>query len=86
MGRYAQDQRPRGKVVDLRGSIRFGDVSVETGDLVFGDMDGVCVVPQKVEEEVLSLALEKARGERDVFEAIKGGMGAQAAWDRFGIM
>lgn len=25
-------------------------------------------------------------GEKRVFEAIKGGMGAQAAWDKFGIL
>lgn len=86
LGRYAQDQRPRGKVIDLRCRIRFGEVTVEPGDLVFGDLDGVCVVPRAIEGEVIEMALAKARGERSVFEAIKGGMGAQEAWDRFGIM
>ncbi len=86
MGRYAQDQRPRGKVIDMRCRIRFGEVVVNSGDLVFGDIDGVCVVPRSIEEETICLSLEKARGERTVFEAIKGGMGAQEAWDRYGIM
>jgi regulator of RNase E activity RraA len=86
MGRYAQDQRPRGKVIDLRCGIRFGEVRVNPGDLVFGDLDGVCVVPRVIEQEVVTKALEKARGERSVFEAIKGGLGAQAAWDKYGIM
>ena len=86
MGRFAQDQRPRGKVVDLRCSIRFGDVTIRPGDLVFGDLDGVCVVPRDIEKEVIRRALEKATGERKVFTAIKNGMGAQQAWDRFGIM
>lgn len=86
LGRYAQDQRPRGKVIDLRCRIRFGDVTVEPGDLVFGDIDGVCVVPRAIEGEVIARALEKARGEKAVFGAIKAGMGAQEAWDKFGIM
>lgn len=86
MGRYAQDQRPRGKVMDLRCRIRFGEVFVSPGDIVFGDMDGVCVVPKEIEEEVMAKAMEKASGEKAVFEAIKGGMGAQKAWDTFGIM
>ena len=86
MGRYAQDQRPRGKVIDLRCRLRFGEVTVEPGDLVFGDLDGVCIVPRAIEEETIAKALEKARGERTVFAAIQGGMGAQAAWDKFGIM
>jgi len=86
MGRYSQDQRPRGKVVDFRCTIKFGEVTVRPGDIVFGDMDGVCVVPQEIEKEVFTQALEKARGEKRVFEAIKGGMKAQESWDKFGIM
>ncbi|MCA1809545.1 MAG: RraA family protein [Lentisphaerae bacterium] len=86
MGRYGQDQRPRGKVVDFRCRIRFGEVVVKPGDLVFGDLDGVCVVPREIEQEVLPKALEKAEGERRVFKAIQGGLGAQAAWDKFGIL
>lgn len=85
-GRYSQDQRPRGKVVDFRCTIQFGNVTVRPGDVIFGDLDGVCIVPSEIEEEVFRRALEKARGERRVFEAIKGGMKAQESWDKFGIM
>ena len=86
MGRYSQDQRPRGKVVDFRCTIKFGDVTVRPGDIVFGDLDGVCVVPKEIETQVFTQAFEKARGEKRVFEAIKGGMKAQESWDKFGIM
>ena len=85
-GRYAQDQRPRGKVVDFRCSIEIEGVRICPGDVVFGDLDGVCIVPRDIEEEVFAAALEKARGEKQVFEAISAGMLAQEAWDRFGIM
>ena len=85
-GRYAQDQRPRGKVIDFRCTLKVGAVSVAPGDIVFGDLDGVCVVPRAIEREVFEAAWEKANGERRVFEAIKGGMGAQEAWETFGIM
>ncbi|MEM1060082.1 MAG: RraA family protein [Verrucomicrobiota bacterium] len=85
-GRYAQDQRPRGKVIDFRCSLQVGGVTVRPGDVVFGDLDGVVIVPRDVEGEVITRALEKAHGERKVYEAIKAGLGAQEAWDRFGIM
>lgn len=85
-GRYSQDQRPRGKVVDLRCTIEFGHVTVRPGDIVFGDLDGVCIVPTEIEDEVFQRALEKARGERHVFKAIKGGLKAQESWDKYGIM
>lgn len=55
------------------------------GDILFGDLDGVCVLPREIERETFTKALEKVRGEKRVFDAIKGGMGAQEAWKRFGI-
>lgn len=85
-GRYSQDQRPRGKVVDFRCSIEVEGVTVRPGDIVFGDLEGVVIIPREIEEEVITRAIEKATGEKEVFEAIQGGMGAQAAWDKFGIM
>ena len=85
-GRYAQDQRPRGKVADFRCRIRFGHVEVAPGDIVFGDIDGVCIIPRAIENEVIRESLAKARGERKVFDAIKAGMKAETAWDTFGIM
>ena len=85
-GRYAQDQRPRGKVIDFRCTIQIGAVLVRPGDIVFGDLDGVCIIPHHIEKEVLEQAWDKANGERKVFDAIQGGMGAQDAWDRYGIM
>jgi len=85
-GRYAQDQAPRGKVIDFRVPLEIGGVRVNPGDIVFGDIDGVCIVPREAEQEVIARALEKARGEKLVKKAIEEGMSARAAFDQFGIM
>ena len=85
-GAYAQDQGPRGKVVDYRVPIEIGGIRINPGDIVFGDVDGVLIIPKKAEEEAFSKALEKARGEQKVAEAIKSGMSASQAWETFGIM
>lgn len=85
-GRYAQDQAPRGKVIDFRVPIRVGGVSVRPGDIIFGDMDGVCVVPKEIEEEIFVRAIEKARGERTVLKAIQDGLSACDAFQKYGIM
>ena len=85
-GAYAQDQSPRGKVLDFRVPIKLGETTVRPGDIVFGDVDGVCVVPQAAVEEVFSKALEKARGEKRVREAIENGMSAAEAFARYGIL
>lgn len=85
-GPYAQDQAPRGKVVDFRVPIRIGDCTVNTGDVIFGDIDGVCVVPQEAVNDVFNRALEKARGEKTVREAIENGMSAADAFAKYQIM
>jgi regulator of RNase E activity RraA len=85
-GRYAQDQRSRGKVVDFRCRIQIGAVVIRVGDVLFGDLEGVVVIPREIEVDAFRKAHEKARGERRVFQAIQGGMGAQQAWDEFGIL
>lgn len=85
-GPYAQDQAPRGKVIDYRVPIEIEGVMVNNGDMLVGDIDGVCVVPRKIEEEVFTRALEKARGERVVLKKIQEGMRARDAFDKFGIM
>lgn len=85
-GRYAQDQGPRGKVIDYRVPIEIEGVRVNPGDIVFGDLDGVLVIPKEVEAEVITKAYEKATGEKEVAEAIRGGMGAKESFDRHGIM
>ena len=85
-GRYAQDQGPRGKVIDFRVPIEMEGVRIVPGDIIIGDVDGVCVVPKAIENEVFSKAIEKARGEKIVQKAIQAGMSAKEAFERFGIL
>ena len=86
-GTYAQDQGVRGRVIDFRCTIRFGNnVVVNPGDLLFGDRDGVVVIPKDIENDILAAAYEKAHGENKVRDAIVNGMSTREAYDRFGIM
>lgn len=85
-GSYAQDQGPRGLVIDFRVPIQVGQVRVAPGDIVFGDVDGVCIIPRHAEREVLSLAFEKARQEKVVREALEAGVSARDAFEKYGIL
>ena len=85
-GVYAQDQGPRGKVIDYRCTIEIEGICVAPGDLVFGDREGVLIIPRAVEKEAISLALEKVRTENKVATAIRNGMSACDAFETFGVM
>ena len=85
-GAYAQDQGPRGKVIDWRVPIEVDGVRVEPGDVVYGDRDGVLVVPSAMVEAAFSGAFDKVRGENAVLKALEEGMTAADAFAKFGIM
>lgn len=85
-GRYAQDQGPRGKVIDYRVPLQIGQAKVNPGDIIFGDIDGVLVVPREVEEEAFVNALEKVSGENTVRDAIRAGMSTVEAFRKYGVM
>lgn len=85
-GSYAQDQGPRGKVVDYGVPIEIGGVRIRSGDILFGDRDGVLVLPREAEREAIALALEKAETENKVRLAIEAGMSTVEAFERFGVM
>ena len=85
-GSYGQDSAPRYKVYDFRVPIEIGGVRISPGDIVFGDIDGVLLVPAEVETEVFTKALEKARGEKMVKKELEAGSSAIAAFVKHGIM
>ena len=86
LGGYAQDQGPRGKVIDYRVGIVINGVRIAPGDIVFGDLDGVLVIPRAAEEEAIRRALEKASTENQVRDAIRAGMSTVEAFRTFGVM
>jgi 4-hydroxy-4-methyl-2-oxoglutarate aldolase len=85
-GRFAQDSGVRTKVIDYRCPIEVGPVTVQPGDLIFGDLDGVLVIPRACEAEAIERALEKVRGEKLVRREIEGGMSSTDAFAKYGIL
>ena len=57
------DSKGRGEVCAIDVPIECAGVTVNPGDLVFGDADGVVVVPQPIVVQTIKQALEKVEGE-----------------------
>ncbi|MBD3377848.1 RraA family protein [candidate division KSB1 bacterium] len=85
-GPFGQDQAPRGKVIDFRCRLEIECTVINEGDIIIGDIDGVCIVPRKIELDVIKQALEKAHGENKVRKAIQSGMSTKDAFDKYKIM
>jgi regulator of RNase E activity RraA len=85
-GRYAQDAAVRASVIAYRCPLEIEATKVIPGDLVFGDLDGVLVIPRALEEEVIAKALEKARGEKVVRREIEAGASSTSVFRKYGIL
>jgi len=80
------DSLNRQRVVSRDKPIEIGGVTIRSGDMVFADEDGVVIVPQEVEFEVLQAAWQKVHAENEVRDAIRNGLGAVAAFKKYGVL
>ena len=80
------DSKGRGKVMAIDVPVEVAGVRVAPGDLVFGDADGVVVVPRAVEDAVVAAALAKVRGENETRAALGRGEKLADVFRRHGIL
>ncbi len=80
------DSKGRGKIMALDVPIECAGVRVCPGDLIFGDADGVVVVPQAIEAEVLAAAFEKLKGEKSTLADLQAGISLGAVFAKYGIL
>lgn len=85
-GTWAQDSSVRTYVFQWRCPIEIGQVTIHNGDIVFGDIDGVLIIPKEIAPEVLEKAIEKASTEKTMRRAIENGMLVTDAFAKFGVL
>ena len=80
------DSKGRGRLMAIDAPIRCAGVRVSSGDLIFADADGVVVVPQAVEDQVIALALDKLKAERRSLEDLRAGQTLAEVFGKYGIL
>ncbi|HET6217102.1 MAG TPA: RraA family protein [Acidobacteriaceae bacterium] len=85
-GGYAQDQRGRGQVVDYRMPLEINGVTIQPGDIVFGDIDGLVVLPREAEAAVVERALEQVRKEKTARTMLLQGATAESVFSETGVL
>ena len=80
------DTKGRGTVVKMDVPVMCGGVEVKPGDWVFGDIDGVVVIPDDLADQTLRNALDKVEGEDTVREELAAGQPLKRVFARHGIL
>jgi 4-hydroxy-4-methyl-2-oxoglutarate aldolase len=85
-GRRPYDSCGRGVVVAYDVPAVLDGVTVAPGDLVFGDSDGVVIVPRDAVDGVLARAWEKVKGENVTREELRRGIPLGEVFRTHGIL
>ena len=80
------DSYGRGIVIDYNCPVNCGDVIVNPGDIVFGDMDGVVVIPKAVEKEIIEKAMQKVTGENKTRDELRQGAYLKDVYEKYGVL
>ena len=84
--RNIYDSKDRQRVVDIDGTGEIDGVRFAPGDLVIADVDGVVVVPSEIEEQAIQAAWQKVHAENITRDAIRDGMKATDAYEKYGVL
>ena len=66
--------------------VECGNVPVRSGDYVYGDIDGVVVIPKEIVTEVIARAAEKIDGENTTRDDIRAGVPLGEVYRKYGIL
>ncbi|MEZ5666570.1 MAG: RraA family protein [Alphaproteobacteria bacterium] len=80
------DSKGRGTIMRIDVPVRCGGVRVNPGDWVFGDVDGVVVLPAAVAERAIDLALQKVSSENAMREDLAAGQPLKDVFAKYGIL
>jgi len=80
------DSKGRGRVVAYDVPVMCGDVLVNPGDLVFADFDGIVVIPQLIENEVIEKAKEKVGAENLSRAELLDGKSLREVYDKYRVL
>lgn len=73
-GRFMRTGKDRVQVDGINVPVSVADIRIRPGDIVFGDADGVVVIPKEYEERVLQVAEQIEAAEEKIRNAIADGM------------
>jgi regulator of RNase E activity RraA len=80
------DSSYRSTVIAYDVPVTVGGVRIEPGDIVFGDFDGIVVIPQGILPEVVTRAVEKVKSENHTRDMLREGALLREVYDTFGVL
>lgn len=84
-GRYAKDIKNYGTINKMNVPVEVDGIVIKPGTLIFGDIDGVVIVPKEREDEIIERALEIASSEKQIIKDIVKGESPTKLVEKYGF-
>ena len=85
-GRDVRTSKGRCEINECQIPVILDGVTIRPGDYIFGDIDGVIVIPKEVAEEVIRQAAETVEKENEVRTRLFNGSTLQKAYEEIGAI
>lgn len=80
------DTKGRAEMMAADEPVELGGARVAPGDFVFGDVDGVVIVPRAIAPEAIRLALAKIEAEDSTRNELLAGESLRSVFERHGVL
>jgi regulator of RNase E activity RraA len=80
------DTKGRAQMMEMDTPVMCGSVRVRSGDLVFGDVDGVVVIPQEIADEAIARAQAKVTRENHTRDEVAQGRLLREVYAKYGVL
>ncbi len=80
------DTTGRVRVVAYNVPLALGGLTVQPGQLVFADLDGIVLIPKEAEDDVLARALERVEVESNVRRELNAGASLNEVWQKYHVL
>lgn len=80
------DSKGRGKMMAMDVPVKCGGAQIAPGDLIFGDVDGVIVLPAALAGQVIETALNKVESENRTRDELLKGRLLGEVYEKYGVL
>lgn len=80
------DSKGRGKMIARDVPIECAGVAIKSGDFIFGDVDGVVVIPRDIAPQIIKASLVKIENENKTRSELKRGLLLSEVYEKYGIL
>lgn len=84
-GRYCRDIKGKGAVKSMNQPVDIDGVCINPSDLVFGDCDGIVVLPHRHEAAILSRALDIMKSEKSIVADVCMNIDVEGLVEKYGF-